>query len=68
MAHTPRALSAELITKIWVFSTNGGYPKMAWFIMENSIKMDDLGVSLFFGNIHMMMGFMEEGIQEEISG
>ena len=27
--------------------TNIGVPQNGWFIMENLIKMDDLGVSLF---------------------
>ena len=34
-------------------SENRGTPKWMVKIMENPIKMDDLGVPLFFGNIHM---------------
>ena len=31
---------------IWVFPKIG-VPKNGWFVMENPVKMDDLGVSLF---------------------
>ena len=37
---------------IWVFPKIGGFPpKWMVKIMENPMKMDDLGVFLFFGNI-----------------
>ena len=42
---------------IWVFPKIG-VPQNGWFIMENSIKMDDLGGTTIFGNTHMhQIGF-----------
>ena len=37
---------------VWVFPKIG-IPQNGWFIKENPIKMDDLGGTTIFGNIHI---------------
>jgi len=37
---------------IWVFPKIG-VPQNGWFIMENPIKMADLGGTIIFGNTHI---------------
>jgi hypothetical protein len=37
-------------------SINEGTPIAGWFIMDNTIKMDDLGAPLILGNLQINLG------------
>jgi len=44
-------------TKIWVFSKIG-VPQNGWFMMENPIKMDDLGYHYFWKHPYQLHGVL----------
>ena len=47
-------------------SKNSGTPKWMVKIMENPIKMDDLGGTTIFGNIHVAPSFIDFCIQKDL--
>ena len=55
---------------IWVFPKHNGIPKWMVKIMENPIKMDDLGgpPTPIFGNTHMFVSTMDSIPEIPMSG
>ena len=46
----------HLIIPLYGSFQKKGYPKIGWFIVENPLKMDDLGGKpTIFGNIHILL-------------
>ncbi len=53
----------QTVAETWVFPKIG-VPQNGWFMMENPIKIHDLGVPLFFGTTHMCSNTFSTTTQE----
>ena len=52
--YTSLCLRKIIHLHIWRFPETGA-PQNEWFLMEHPIKMDNLGVPPWIGNLHMLL-------------